>query len=243
LTSYGVDNNKGSLLEVIVRLNQIEGLERIRLGSLEPRVITEEFAKTISSMKKVCPHFHLSLQSGCDKTLKQMNRKYTTQEYAQKCELLRKYLEAPAITTDVIVGFPGETEEDFSITKEYLEGIHFCEMHIFKYSRRKGTAADAMPDQIAEQVKAKRSAELIEMAKRMTLEYLNHFSSNRCDVLIEEKVSEGGKEYFTGYTKNYIRVMVPAEQFKENAEHINTVVDVQCIKADEKRLVLMGNLI
>ena len=171
LTSYGVDNNKGSLLEVIMRLDKIEGLQRIRLGSLEPRVITEEFAKTLSSSKKICPHFHLSLQSGCDTVLKRMNRKYTTQEYYDKCCILRKYFNNPAITTDVIVGFPQETEEEFEATKVFLEKVHFYEMHIFKYSRRKGTVADRMEGQVDEKVKTQRSAILLELENKMSKEY------------------------------------------------------------------------
>ena len=171
LTSYGVDNNKGSLLEVIMRLDKIEGLQRIRLGSLEPRVITEEFAKTLSSSKKICPHFHLSLQSGCDTVLKRMNRKYTTQEYYDKCCILRKYFNNPAITTDVIVGFPQETEEEFEATKVFLEKVHFYEMHIFKYSRRKGTVADRMEGQVDEKIKTQRSAILLELENKMSKEY------------------------------------------------------------------------
>ena len=168
LTSYGVDNNKGSLLEVIMRLDKIDGLQRIRLGSLEPRVITEEFAKTLSSSKKICPHFHLSLQSGCDTVLKRMNRKYTTQEYYDKCCILRKYFNNPANTTDVIVGFPQETEEEFEATKVFLEKVHFYEMHIFKYSRRKGTVADRMEGQVDEKVKTQRSAILLELENKMS---------------------------------------------------------------------------
>ena len=180
LTSYGVDNNKGSLLEVIMRLDKIDGLQRIRLGSLEPRVITEEFAKTLSSSKKICPHFHLSLQSGCDTVLKRMNRKYTTQEYYDKCCILRKYFNNPAITTDVIVGFPQETEEEFEATKVFLEKVHFYEMHIFKYSRRKGTVADRMEGQVDEKVKTQRSAILLELENKMSKEYRQQHIGKTC---------------------------------------------------------------
>lgn len=216
LTSYGVDNNKGSLLEVIMRLDKIEGLQRIRLGSLEPRVITEEFAKTLSSSKKICPHFHLSLQSGCDTVLKRMNRKYTTQEYYDKCCILRKYFNNPAITTDVIVGFPQETEEEFEATKVFLEKVHFYEMHIFKYSRRKGTVADKMKEQVADTVKSERSAVLLALEKAQSLEYRKMYIGKKLEVLIEELTEIDGRSYYTGYTKNYIRVAIAADEFKDN---------------------------
>lgn len=216
LTSYGVDNNRGSLLEVIMRLDKIEGLQRIRLGSLEPRVITEEFAKTLSSSKKICPHFHLSLQSGCDTVLKRMNRKYTTQEYYDKCCILRKYFNNPAITTDVIVGFPQETEEEFEATKVFLEKVHFYEMHIFKYSRRKGTVADKMKEQVADTVKSERSAVLLALEKAQSLEYRKMYIGKRLEVLIEELTEIDGRSYYTGYTKNYIRVAIAADEFKDN---------------------------
>lgn len=145
------------LLSLICRLDAILGIERIRLGSLEPRIVTEEFVKTLASLKTICPHFHLSLQSGCDATLKRMNRHYTTEEYARCCELLRSAFENPAITTDVIVGFPGETKEEFAVTEEFLKKIHFYEMHIFKYSKRAGTRAAVMEHQVPEQVKGERS--------------------------------------------------------------------------------------
>ena len=208
LTSYGVDNNKGSLLEVIMRLDKIDGLQRIRLGSLEPRVITEEFAKTLSSSKKICPHFHLSLQSGCDTVLKRMNRKYTTQEYYDKCCILRKYFNNPAITTDVIVGFPQETEEEFEATKVFLEKVHFYEMRIFKYSRRKGTVADRMEGQVDEKVKTQRSAILLELENKMSKEYRQQHIGKTEEVLIEEIISENGKDYFMGFTPDYIRVKI-----------------------------------
>lgn len=216
LTSYGVDNNKGSLLEVIMRLDKIDGLQRIRLGSLEPRVITEEFAKTLSSSKKICPHFHLSLQSGCDTVLKRMNRKYTTQEYYDKCCILRKYFNNPAITTDVIVGFPQETEEEFEATKVFLEKVHFYEMHIFKYSRRKGTVADKMKEQVADTVKSERSAVLLALEKAQSLEYRKMYIGKKLEVLIEELTEIDGRSYYTGYTKNYIRVAIAADEFKDN---------------------------
>lgn len=212
LSSYGVDSGKGSLLEVIERLHAIEGIHRIRLGSLEPRIVTEEFAKRMGELDKVCPHFHLSLQSGCDKTLKAMNRKYTTKEYEAACNRLQKYLAQPAITTDVIVGFPGETEDDFEITKEFLKKIHFYEMHIFKFSRRKGTAADQLKDQIDEKVKSARSNTLIELEERMSLEYRKQYIGKSMDVLIEEVWKHDGTEYYCGYSKNYIRIIIPKQK-------------------------------
>ena len=159
-----------SLIELIEAIHEIEGIKRIRLGSLEPRIITDEFAKRIAGLEKICPHFHLSLQSGCDKTLKAMNRKYNTEEYYEGCVKLREVFDNPAITTDVIVGFP-ETEEDFLETRKFLEKVHFYEMHIFKYSRRKGTVADKMKEQVADTVKSERSAVLLALEKAQSLEY------------------------------------------------------------------------
>ena len=240
LTSYGVDNNKGSLLEVIMRLDKIEGLQRIRLGSLEPRVITEEFAKTLSSSKKICPHFHLSLQSGCDTVLKRMNRKYTTQEYYDKCCILRKYFNNPAITTDVIVGFPQETEEEFEATKVFLEKVHFYEMHIFKYSRRKGTVADRMEGQVDEKVKTQRSAILLELENKMSKEYRQQHIGKTEEVLIEEIVSENGTDYFMGFTPDYIRVKIACDTALDNSEYINTIKKVYMKELSDDGIVVTG---
>ena len=240
LTSYGVDNNKGSLLEVIMRLDKIDGLQRIRLGSLEPRVITEEFAKTLSSSKKICPHFHLSLQSGCDTVLKRMNRKYTTQEYYDKCCILRKYFNNPAITTDVIVGFPQETEEEFEATKVFLEKVHFYEMHIFKYSRRKGTVADRMEGQVDEKVKTQRSAILLELENKMSKEYRQQHIGKTEEVLIEEIVSENGKDYFMGFTPDYIRVKIACDIALDNSEYINTIKKVYMKELSDDGIVVTG---
>lgn len=240
LTSYGVDNNKGSLLEVIMRLDKIEGLQRIRLGSLEPRVITEEFAKTLSSSKKICPHFHLSLQSGCDTVLKRMNRKYTTQEYYDKCCILRKYFNNPAITTDVIVGFPQETEEEFEATKVFLEKVHFYEMHIFKYSRRKGTVADRMEGQVDEKIKTQRSAILLELENKMSKEYRQQHIGKTEEVLIEEIVSENGKDYFMGFTPDYIRVKIACDTALDNSEYINTIKKVYMKELSDDGIVVTG---
>ena len=217
LSSYGVDFEKATgLLELIQAVNAVKGIERIRLGSLEPKIVTEHFASELSKLDKICPHFHLSLQSGCDETLKRMNRKYTTKEYERGCELLRKYFVHPAITTDVIVGFPGETEEEFEQTKAYLEHIHFYEMHIFKYSKRKGTRAAVMPDQIDEQIKAVRSEKLIALGHDMSKEFRKFYIGKNEEVLFEEKAVIGDKEYFVGYTKEYVKVAKKTDVNLEN---------------------------
>ena len=217
LSSYGVDFEEATgLLELIQAVNAVKGIERIRLGSLEPKIVTEHFASELSKLDKICPHFHLSLQSGCDATLKRMNRKYTTKEYERGCELLRKYFVHPAITTDVIVGFPGETEEEFEQTKAYLEHKHFYEMHIFKYSKRKGTRAAVMPDQIDEQIKAARSEKLIALGHDMSKEFRKFYIGKNEEVLFEEKAVIGDKEYFVGYTKEYVKV---AKETDENLEN------------------------
>lgn len=217
LSSYGVDFEEATgLLELIQAVNAVKGIERIRLGSLEPKIVTEHFASELSKLDKICPHFHLSLQSGCDATLKRMNRKYTTKEYERGCELLRKYFVHPAITTDVIVGFPGETEEEFEQTKAYLEHIHFYEMHIFKYSKRKGTRAAVMPDQIDEQIKAARSEKLIALGHDMSKEFRKFYIGKNEEMLFEEKAVIGDKEYFVGYTKEYVKVAKKTDENLEN---------------------------
>ena len=217
LSSYGVDFEEATgLLELIQAVNAVKGIERIRLGSLEPKIVTEHFASELSKLDKICPHFHLSLQSGCDATLKRMNRKYTTKEYERGCELLRKYFVHPAITTDVIVGFPGETEEEFEQTEAYLEHIHFYEMHIFKYSKRKGTRAAVMPDQIDEQVKAVRSEKLIALGHDMSKEFRKFYIGKNEEALFEEKAVIGDKEYFVGYTKEYVKVAKKTDENLEN---------------------------
>ena len=233
LSSYGKDTGKETLLDVIKLVHAVSGIERIRLGSLEPRIVTDEFVSEISRLDKLCPHFHLSLQSGCDRTLKAMNRKYTSEEYLEGCNILRKYYDNPAITTDVIVGFPAETDEDFEITKAFLEKVYFYEMHIFKYSRRKGTVADKMPEQVDDRIKTKRSNILIELEEKMSLEYRKLYENSVMDVLIEEKQLIDGREYYTGYTKNYIRILVPAEQLdKDDNEVVNNIYNVKCTGLD-----------
>ena len=192
LSSYGVDNGE-SLLHLIEAVHELEGIERIRLGSLEPRIVTDAFAKRLSELPKICPHFHLSLQSGCDTVLSRMNRRYDTAEYEAGCALLRRYFEHPAITTDVIVGFPGETDEEFETTERYLERIHFYEMHIFQYSRREGTKAAAMPDQVPEAVKKERSEKLLALGHRMSEEFRRYYLGRQVTALLEEEFLYDGK--------------------------------------------------
>ena len=199
------------LLELIERIHDIPGIERIRIGSLEPRIVTEESAMRLAALPKLCPHFHLSLQSGCDDTLKRMNRRYTTSQFRTSVEALRKAFDNPAITTDVIVGFPGETEEEFQATVEYLEDISLYEMHIFKYSVRKGTVAAAMKAQIVEAVKAKRSAVLLEMEARKSKEYRSQFLGQKVQVLLEESKNIDGKTYMIGHTREYVKVAVETD--------------------------------
>ena len=210
LTSYGIDfKDEGiDFLTLIKRLHEIDGIERIRFGSLEPRVITEEFASELSRLPKICPHFHLSLQSGCDDTLKRMNRHYTCEEYADRCEILRKHFRNPAITTDVIVGFPAETDADFETTRRFLEKVHFYEMHVFPYSRRAGTRADRMPDQVPEPVKKERSAVLLKLEKKMSGEYRSSFAGTEQEILLEEPVTINDEIYMTGYTKEYVKAAI-----------------------------------
>lgn len=214
LSSYGKDfpeEESIGLIDLIRQIHEIDGVERIRLGSLEPRIVTEEFAAKLASMPKVCPHFHLSLQSGSEATLKRMNRHYTPEEYLEGCRRLRMAFGNPAITTDVIVGFPGETEEEFEETRKFLETVDFYEMHIFKYSRRGGTRADRMPDQVPEEIKASRSEILLEMERTMSAQYRRSFLGKECCILLEEPVTLDGKDYYTGHTPEYVRMAVPME--------------------------------
>ncbi len=206
ISSYGIDRGTPELLQLLEKLNRIEGLRRIRLGSLEPGIITEEVVGKLSLFSKVCPHFHLSLQSGCDETLRRMNRRYTTGEYLKKVEILRRYFDRPAITTDVIVGFPGETEDEFKSTEAFLEKVHFYEMHIFKYSRRQGTRAAAMEDQVSDQVKAERSGRLMRLEQRMSQEYRQSFIGENVEVLYEEAKKIGETVYQIGHTVRYIKI-------------------------------------
>lgn len=207
ISSYGADfKKKDALLNLILKIHGIEGVERIRLGSLEPRIVTEEFAKAIGGLEKMCPHFHLSLQSGCNETLKRMNRRYTAEEYKEGVDRLRKYFSDPAITTDVIVGFPGETEAEFAETEKFLRETVFFEMHIFPYSIRKGTAAAGMENQVDGEVKKERSRRLFELEKEQSREYRKRFTGKQETVLFEEMKEIEGRFYQLGHTKRYVKV-------------------------------------
>ena len=238
LSSYGLDfpeEERETLLSLIKAVHEVQGIQRIRLGSLEPRIITEEFARTISALPKMCPHFHLSLQSGCDAILERMNRRYTSTEYAEKCTLLRKYFDNPALTTDVIVGFPMETEEEFRMSRDFVDSIHFYETHIFKYSRRHGTKAAAMDGQLTESQKAIRSDEMLALNEKHSREYEEAMLGRELEILLEEEIEMNGEQWYLGHSKEYIKavlkkqpqygindiVRVTADGFLEN--HIVTV--------------------
>lgn len=217
LSSYGIDfDRERHLLELIRAVHEVDGIERIRLGSLEPGIITEEFARELSRIPEICPHFHLSLQSGCDATLKRMNRRYTSAEYAEKCRILRKYFDDPALTTDVIVGFPGETEEEFRASYDFVDSIDFYETHIFKYSRRNGTKAAVMPDQVSEQVKAERSAAMIGLGERKRAAYEKQYVGREVEVLVEEDAVMDGRCVQVGHTKEYIKVALESNEDLKN---------------------------
>lgn len=245
LSSYGMDFSDhgketygAELLRLIREVHEIEGISRIRLSSLEPRIITEEFVQGISDLPKLCPHFHLSLQSGCDATLERMNRRYTSGEYYEKCELLRKAFRNPALTTDVIVGFPGETEEEFEESYAFVDKVNFYETHIFKYSRREGTRAAEMKDQVLEAVKAKRSSRMIELGKRKQVLYENTFIGKEAEVLMEEYTEIAGKRYQVGHTKEYMKVAV---EEKENLQ--NCIRNVKILPNRAGTLLLASGLL
>lgn len=215
LSSYGTDIGD-DLLSLILSVHEVEGICRIRLGSLEPGIITEEFARTLSECPKFCPHFHLSLQSGCDATLKRMNRRYDTAQYEEKCQILRKYFQDPALTTDVIVGFPGETEEEFEASRAFVDRINFYETHIFKYSRREGTRAAVMNGQIPDSVKTQRSALLLELGQKKQREYEEKLLGTTREVLMEESVVIGGETWQVGHTKEYVKIGRKTEEDLSN---------------------------
>lgn len=224
LSSYGADfrGKEEGLLSLIRDVHGISGIERIRLGSLEPGIITEEFAEEISRLPKICPHFHLSLQSGCDETLKRMNRRYTSDEYYEKCCLLRKYFKNPALTTDIIVGFPGETEEEFEKSKDFVDKVNFYETHVFKYSKREGTKAAAMEGQVPEEIKNIRSAALLELGRKKQEIYESALVGTIQEVLIEEEeVCEDGI-YGIGHTKEYVKI-----RHKSERNQVNRLVNVE----------------
>ena len=223
LDSYGTDlEEHENLLTAIQEIAKIDGIKRIRLGSLEPRIMTEEFVAGLAAEEKLCPHFHLSLQSGCDATLKRMNRRYNTEEFRQCCERLRRYFDDPALTTDVIVGFPGETEEEFAETVEFLKEIQFYETHVFKYSRRKGTKADRMPDQVPEQIKSRRSDVLLDLTEENSSEYRKKLLGRTVKVLLEEENTIDGTTYLVGHTREYVKVAVAPDMAEAGA-----IVDVK----------------
>lgn len=224
LSSYEYEGK--DLLKLLNMVSEIDGIERIRMGSLEPRVITDEFLDAISKNEKICPHFHLSLQSACNDTLKRMNRKYTIEEYIERCDLIRKYYEMPALTTDVIVGFPGETDEEFETTVKNLEALNLYEMHIFKYSKRNGTIAAQMPNQVRDEIKEKRSNILLEMTKRHKEKYEKYFKGKKEKVLVEEFVEKEGKTVFKGHTTRYILVEKSAPK-SLCEEYVNNIIEVE----------------
>ncbi|MCR5738118.1 MAG: tRNA (N(6)-L-threonylcarbamoyladenosine(37)-C(2))-methylthiotransferase MtaB [Eubacterium sp.] len=223
LSCYEDEGKK--LIDVIEAINEIDGIARIRLGSLDPEVITEEFTKRLAKVEKICPHFHLSMQSGCDKTLMAMNRHYTSQEFYEICERLRRYFKQPALTTDVIVGFPQETEEDFETTKRFVEKVGFAELHVFKYSRRDGTVAAKMQGQVDEQVKNRRSEILIETGKKLTKEFHERIKGTAVEVLFEENVEIQGKRYAVGHTKDYVKIAVETLETLDGKIRQVTVTD------------------
>ncbi len=239
LSSFGVDREfekidansfvklQGKyLLELLQKMAQVSGIERLRLGSLEPRIITEEFVKKLSQIPEVCPHFHLSLQSGCDATLKRMNRHYSSEEYLRGVEILRKYFKEPAITTDIIVGFPGETEEEFQTTCDFAEKVSFAQIHVFKYSRRHGTVADRMEDQVDEQIKNIRSDKLLVVEHNLEKQYQNKFINRLQKILIEEPVVVENRKYLVGYNERYVRIAVPYEEGKCDESLCNSMIEV-----------------
>ena len=224
------DDNGKKLIDVIEMADNVNGIERIRLGSLDPEVVTEDFVERLGKVKKICPHFHFSLQSGCDKTLKAMNRHYTSDEYYEKCQLIRKYIDNPAFTTDVIVGFPGETEEDYISSREFVKKVKFAELHVFKYSKRDGTVAAKMPNQIDEKIKTLRSEDLIKTGEELTKEFRQAKIGQDTTVLFEEKILLDNKEYWVGHTVDYIKIAVPE---KENLEGQIRKVNVKVFLTNE----------
>lgn len=226
LSSYGVDfpeEKKETLLSLIRAVHEIEGIRRIRLGSLEPGIVTREFAEGIAALPKVCPHFHLSLQSGCDETLERMNRRYRSREYRERCELLREVYGNPALTTDVIVGFPQESEEEFRKSYDFVDSIRFYETHIFKYSRRQGTKAAAMDGQLTEAEKSFRSEKMIELHHRHAGDYEKSMLGKNLEVLIEEEYTKDGRTWYLGHSREYIKTAVP----KSEAYGVNDIVIVK----------------
>lgn len=256
VSTYDFDGKK--LIDVVEELNKIEGLERVRLSSLNPDIITDEFARRLSKCEKICPHFHLSMQSGCDKTLKDMNRHYTSAEYLAKVEILRKYFDNPAITTDIIVGFPGESDKDFETTLDTVKKAKFYQIHVFKYSRRDGTVASSMDNQVDEQIKNERSERLIALAGELQTEYEQQFLDTEQEVLFEEEIDIDGAKYMVGHTKNYLQVAINLDQNNEESDendkisqenstkHVenlqNTIKKVNLTDLHKNHIILARNL-
>lgn len=236
LSSYGVDLTECKnflelegrmLLKLIQNVANVDGIERIRLGSLEPRIITKNFLEELSQIPEVCPHFHLSLQSGCDQTLRRMNRHYSADEYEEGVKMIRAYFKHPAITTDIIVGFPQETEEEFEATCAFARRIAFAQIHVFKYSRRQGTMADAMTGQVDETIKNQRSEKLIGIEKELEKEYQKYFIGKKEEVLLEEVQLIEGREYVVGYNERYVRIAVSCTEMPDAKERCNTIATVK----------------
>ena len=227
VASYGRDfGNENGLIELLEKINEIEGIKRIRLGSLEPKIITEEFMQRLSKLEKICHHFHLSLQSGCDATLKRMNRKYTTSEVKEIIERLRRYYDDVMLTTDIIVGFPGETEEEFETTYQFLKQAKLYKMHVFQYSPRKGTRAAVMPNQIDGNIKEARSKKLIELSNENQKMYNQQLVGKEVEVLFEDKEVEDGITYFRGHTQNYVLVKYKTDENLENTLKLIKISDI-----------------
>ena len=227
VASYGRDfENENGLIELLEKINEIEGIKRIRLGSLEPKIITEEFMQRLSKLEKICHHFHLSLQSGCDATLKRMNRKYTTSEVKEIIERLRRYYDDVMLTTDIIVGFPGETEEEFETTYQFLKQAKLYKMHVFQYSPRKGTRAAVMPNQIDGNIKEARSKKLIELSNENQKMYNQQLVGKEVEVLFEDKEVEDGITYFRGHTQNYVLVKYKTDENLENTLKLIKISDI-----------------
>ena len=238
IASYGKDfEGNIRLIDLLEEINKIEGIERIRLGSLEPTIVDEEFANRLSNLEKICEHFHLSLQSGCDDTLKRMNRKYTTKMFKQTTEILRKHYPNANLTTDIIVGFPGETDEEFNKTYEFLKEINFYRMHVFKYSPRRGTVAQKMPNQVDGNIKEERSNKLIELSNNSENKYNENYIGKNVKVLFEEY--EAG--YFKGHTTNYMVVKVPEQEDKKE-KYIDKILEIEILKNDEQTRELIGRI-
>lgn len=232
VASYGKDFKNGySLIDLLEEINKVDGIERVRLGSIEPLLISEDFIKRFSKLEKMCHHFHLSLQSGCDETLKRMNRRYTITEFKEIVDRIRNYFDDSILTTDIIVGFPGETEEEFQKTYDFLKEIRFYKMHIFKYSVRKGTKAETMPNQVDSELKEKRSKILLELSDQNEKEYLNSYIGKEVKVLFEEKI-ENEKNLFEGFTSNYLKVKI------ESKEDIrNRILQIKVVNVEDLRLL------